>query len=155
MTLRPVRFDDLDLICRHRRDMFRDGRGMDPAIDEAAGPYRAWLEPRLRDGRYFGYVLEVDGKVAASCGLEIVDWPPSPRHPNEARRGYVSNVFVEPEFRRRGYGRLLMEAAAAEFERLGISYAYLHATDAGVPLYLQLGWQITNEMAKFFTRKAS
>ena len=35
-----------------------------------------------------------------------------------------------------------------EFARRGLTYAVLHATEAGRPLYEQLGWEPTAEMAR-------
>lgn len=58
------------------------------------------------------------------------------------------NVFVEPAYRKRGLARELMVLADAEFARRGVSYAVLHATEKGGPLYRSLGWNGTTEMAK-------
>ena len=81
-----------------------------------------------------------------------IDWPPHPFHPGEGRRGYVLNVFVEPAHRRRGVARAMMAAAEAELVRRGLSYAVLHATEAGRPLYEARGWEATAEMAKRLDR---
>ena len=40
-----------------------------------------------------------------------------------------------------------MERATEEGRRRGIAYMVLHAAEAGRPLYEQLGWTATNEMA--------
>jgi len=145
--LRPVRSSDLDLICRHRQEMFRES-GRPPAqVAAMADPFREWLAPRLADGRYFGWIVEEGGAPVAGLGMMEIDWPPHPLHPREARRGYILNVYVEPGFRRRGLARLLMETAQEEARRRGIGYAILHATDQGRALYEALGWTDTAEMA--------
>jgi ribosomal protein S18 acetylase RimI-like enzyme len=145
--LRPVRSSDLDLICRHRQEMFRES-GRPPAqVAAMAEPFREWLAPRLADGRYFGWIVEEGGAPVAGLGMMEIDWPPHPLHPREARRGYILNVYVEPGFRRRGLARLLMETAQEEARRRGIGYAILHATDQGRALYEALGWTDTAEMA--------
>lgn len=110
--------------------------------------FRAWVEPRLLDGSYFGFVLLDDGAPVAGIGLMLIDWPPHPEHPTQDQRGYVLNVFVEPAYRNRGLARELMKLAEAEFVRRGVHYAVLHATDKGRPLYQGLCWNGTTEMAK-------
>src|ERR1700674_4185601 len=61
VTTRPVSLSDLDLICRHREDMFRasnaPGRS-DESLYVMTASFRVWIEPRLKDGSYFGYIVE-------------------------------------------------------------------------------------------------
>jgi len=151
VTTRPVSLGDLDLICRHREEMFRasnaPGRS-DEVLSAMTRSFRVWIEPRLRDGSYFGYIAEEDGAVVAGIGLMIIDWPPHPSHPNEDKRGYVLNVFVEPSRRKRGLATMLMRLGEAEITRRGVSFAILHATRMGRPLYEQTGWTQTVEMSK-------
>ena len=110
--------------------------------------FRIWIEPRLRDGSYFGYIAEQDGAAVGGIGLMIIDWPPHPSHPTEDKRGYVLNVFVEPSHRKRGLAKMLTGLGEAEIARRGVSFAILHATRMGRPLYEQIGWTQTAEMSK-------
>jgi ribosomal protein S18 acetylase RimI-like enzyme len=151
VATRPVNLGDLDLICRHREEMFRasnaPGRS-DEILRAMTASFRVWIEPRLRDGSYFGYIAEENGAAVAGIGLMIIDWPPHPLHPNEDKRGYVLNVFVEPSHRRRGLAKMLMDLGEAEIARRGVSFAILHATRMGRLLYEQTGWTQTAEMSK-------
>jgi GNAT superfamily N-acetyltransferase len=151
LATRPVGPADLELICRHREEMFRaanaPGRSDDSLRTMTAG-FREWLEPRLRDGRYFGLIAEDDGTPVAGIGLMLIDWPPHPSHPQEDKRGYVLNVFVEPSHRKRGLADMLMKLGEAELARRGASLAILHATRMGRPLYEKIGWAQTSEMSK-------
>jgi GNAT superfamily N-acetyltransferase len=151
MLTRSVTVDDLDLVCRHREEMFRasnaPGRTED-ILRSTTAAFRTWVEPRLNDGSYFGFIAEDRGVPLAGIGLMIIDWPPHPSHPLEDKRGYVLNVFVEPSHRKQGLGKMLMELGEAEIARRGVSFAVLHATRMGKPLYERLGWAGTSEMAK-------
>ncbi len=147
--VRPVIPSDLDLICSHRVAMFSDGgkRTADELV-EMDRNFRRWLQPRLENGDYFGYVAEDDNRVIAGIGLMVLDWPPHPLHPVDDRRGYVLNMFVDPEYRRRGIARDLMDRAEKAFADRGIRYAVLHATARGRTAYERFGWHLTSEMAK-------
>lgn len=148
MDVRPLTSNDLDLVCRHREEMFRDAGGSDDVLVPMTEHFRAWLRPRLLDGSYFGFVM-VDGvATVAGIGMMLIEWPPHPMHPTQDKRGYVLNVFVEPGYRQRGLARGLMSLAEAEFARRGVGFAILHATEKGRPLYQGLGWNGTTEMAK-------
>jgi ribosomal protein S18 acetylase RimI-like enzyme len=148
MDIRTLHADDLELVCRHREEMFRDAGRDDDVLIPMTRHFREWVKPRLLDGSYFGFMLLDDGVAIAGIGLMLIDWPPHPMHPTQDKRGYVLNVFVEPGYRHRGLARELMKLADAEFIRRGVGYAVLHATDKGRPLYQRLDWSGTTEMAK-------
>jgi ribosomal protein S18 acetylase RimI-like enzyme len=137
---RPVGPDDVELICHHREEMFRDAGADDGALAVMTDNFRPWLVPRLADGSYFGFILTSGGRPAGGVGLMLIDWPPHPLHPSHDRRGYVLNLFVEPEHRRRGLARRLMQLAEEELTSRGVSLLVLHATEKGRPLYSGLGW---------------
>jgi ribosomal protein S18 acetylase RimI-like enzyme len=68
-------------------------------------------------------------------------------HPTDDRRGYILDVYVEPGYRGRGVAKNLMHEAELSFRRQGVNYVFLHASDAGRPLYESLGFAPTTEMA--------
>jgi GNAT superfamily N-acetyltransferase len=148
IVYRVVRSEDAAVICDHRRRMFAE-MGTDAGVlDAASDSFAIWLEPRLADGRYFGFMAEDEGAVVAGVGLYLYDWPPGPLHSASDRRALVLNVYVEPVYRGRGIATELMRWAEAELERRGVAYATLAASAAGRPVYERLGWAATTEMAK-------
>jgi GNAT superfamily N-acetyltransferase len=79
--------------------------------------------------------------------------PPFPhRHGNgqvtiaEGRQGLIVNVFTEPEWRRRGIGKLLLAHIIDWSRHQHLEDLVLHASEDGHPLYQQLGFVLTNEM---------
>ena len=141
LQVRAVTPQDRDLICRHREEMFRDAGTADADLAVMTQHFARWLKPRLANGTYFGFILTTaDGEPAAGVGLMLIDWPPHPLHTTTDRRGYVLNLFVEPEHRRRGLARRLMGLAEEELRRRGVTFLILHATEKGRPLYAELGW---------------
>ena len=148
MEVRELSENDVDLVCRHREDMFRDAGCSEEVLQVMTQHFRDWLRPRLRDRTYFGFVMCDNGHPIAGIGLMLIDWPPHPSHPTADKRGYVLNVFVEPEYRRRGLARELMRLADAAFTKRAVRFAVLHATEKGRDLYAELGWNGTTEMSK-------
>lgn len=151
LKCRPLRPDDAEMIGAHRQTMFLEAGGDPEQLRVMADHFRPWLEERLNDGRYYGFALCDADQVVAAIGLMTIDWPPHPSHPTLDQRGYVLNVFVEPTHRRRGLASTLMQLGEAEFARRGITFAVLHATQVGKPVYEQMGWMGTSEMAKSIT----
>ncbi|MDB5416612.1 MAG: family N-acetyltransferase [Phenylobacterium sp.] len=144
---RPVTPGDLDLVCRHRREMFMASGRSEDLVAPMDAPFRAWLEPKLAAGAYFGWIVEDGGNAVAGLGMMIIDWPPHPSHPLQGARGYILNVYVEPSHRGHGLAAGLMARATDEGRRRGLDLMVLHATAMGRPMYEKLGWAQTSEMS--------
>ena len=85
------------------------------------------------------YVMKEGGRIASCAFLVVVEKPMSPAFIN-GRTGIVLNVYTQPDCRRRGYARRVMEALLADACELGLSVVELQATDDGYPLYLSVGF---------------
>ncbi len=149
--IRSVAPGDLDLICDHRERMFAAAGRERTSLKPMTDAFRDWLRPRLADKTYFGWIIERDGRAVAAVGMMVIEWPPHPSHLTQDRRGYVLNMYVEPDHRRRGLARRLMEMVRTEALALNLDYVTLHATRQGRPLYERLGWTPTAEMGLHLT----
>lgn len=55
---------------------------------------------------------------------------------------WLSSLFVLPEHRNRGVGRLLVDRVIDECHLLGVQTIFLHALHEQEPYYSKLGWEI-------------
>ena len=63
LVMRALSAWDANAICRHREAMFLE-MGRDPELVAAmAASFRPWLEERLAQARYFGFMAEAEGCV--------------------------------------------------------------------------------------------
>jgi GNAT superfamily N-acetyltransferase len=146
-TTRSATQADAALITAHRRAMFASmPNPQDAILDPMSRAFEPWVKARIAEGKYLGWIVEEDGRVAGSAGLLIVDWPPHPFHPESSQRAYLLNVFVEPEFRKRGLAHELIGKCLAEAQKRGIRVVTLHSSDAGRPVYEKFGFHATSEM---------
>jgi GNAT superfamily N-acetyltransferase len=58
---------------------------------------------------------------------------------------WLASLYVKPEKRRSGAGRLLVARCVEEAAALGVDRLYLYCTDA-VDYYRALGWQVHDEL---------
>jgi GNAT superfamily N-acetyltransferase len=88
--------------------------------------------------------------VVAGAGVLVRTLLPRPdtdkRTLLAGREALVMNVYVAPEFRRRGLARHLMETILEWARGAGIPRMVLHASGEGRPLYESMGFVPTNEM---------
>jgi GNAT superfamily N-acetyltransferase len=148
-VLRAATPADAAAIARHRVSMFRD-MGMLDGRDAAAleTGALAHLTTALADGTYRGWLIEYDGVVVAGAGVILRPLLPRPESPRGGEDAEVLNVYTEPAHRRRGLARRLIEHVLSWSRARGLRQISLHASDAGRPLYEQLGFVPTNEMRR-------
>lgn len=84
------------------------------ALFETQGHDRAWLEPRLKEGRAFACVIERDDDVHSAC-FAFENYGPV---------WEVGGVVTSPAHRRQGLGARLVGAALAELARRGLAPRY-------------------------------
>jgi Predicted acetyltransferase len=154
--IRPASPDDLDVIARHRAEMFRDIHGLDDA--QCAIMFtesRNALVPLLAARDYLGWFAapaSEPARVIGGVGIRLRDAFPSAHERDGApkvtlgRQGLVVNVFVERDWRRRGIAALLMRRLLGDVQSLGLMSIVLHASPEGRALYRSLGFVATNEM---------
>jgi ribosomal protein S18 acetylase RimI-like enzyme len=138
---------DAKLITYHRRRMFVDaGRADNQVLGVMSTNFEPWVAKMIEEGKYFGWFMVDGGKVVAGAGLLLLDWPPHPLDPRSTQRGYLLNVYVEPEYRRKKLASHLIEFALAEARRRKIRVVALHSTEEARRLYESNGFRGTNEM---------
>ncbi|MBS1936435.1 MAG: GNAT family N-acetyltransferase [Bacteroidetes bacterium] len=145
--IRQATLDDLAIIIGHRRRMFADSGLGDTEVLKAGEPlYAEWLRERLGNGLYQGWLMVApSGMVVSGVGLWLVEWPTGVLN-MDRYRGYVFNVYTEPEHRRQGLARRLMQALLDASAAQGIHVVSLHASAEGRAVYETLGFAATNEM---------
>lgn len=141
-TIRRAAPSDAPAIAAHRRGMFRDMGTTEyletPGIDEA---FIAWVTPKMQQGEFFSWLaVDSQGTIVGGASLWIRESTPQ-AGTLDTRRGYILNVYVEPEHRRRGLARRLMLAVLDGCRDNGLHSVGLHASEYGRTLYEALGFE--------------
>lgn len=140
-TIRVADGGDIDELCRLRLAFIAEVRQVDPATFDPpfAEVTRAFFREAMQADRIRSWLAIVDGHAVGLVSVIVTDAPPLPgRH--RAREGYVINLYVAPDGRRRGTGRSLLDAALDSADALGLRGFHLYATEDGRPLYEQAGF---------------
>jgi len=139
--------DDVPVIVHHRRAMFTDmGHADTSSLDAMDAAFAPYVRHALADGSYRGWLaMTSERRVVAGGGLIMHEWPASLRSTN-TQRAYILNVYTEPEYRKRGLARRIMNAILDCCRAEGFHSVSLHASQFGRPLYASMGFEPTNEM---------
>ncbi len=128
--VRPFRVKDYDaVIALWRRT---EGVGLNESDTRRAIAAFLRRNPRL------SFVAEKNGRVigAVLCG-------------HDGRRGYLHHLAVSKRHRRRGIGRLLVNACLAKLRKAGISKCniFIFANNAdGMKFWAHTGWSLRTEL---------
>jgi GNAT superfamily N-acetyltransferase len=146
LLIRQARVEDLDTLLRHRIGMYEAmGVGNDTSRKEMAVATARVLPQAFAEGWFRGWLAEVAGKVVAGGGVVVTPWLSHPRD-LICRKVTVLNVFTDPQYRRKGIARQLMQTILDWCRHEGFAEVFLHASHEGRPLYESLGFESGNEM---------
>jgi GNAT superfamily N-acetyltransferase len=146
VTLRRAIVDDAECITDQRMLMFAE-IGKTPRVppDDHRAAYIPWLRAALADGRYIGVMADAGDTSIAGAGMMLHEWQPNPDS-LDTRRGYILNVYVQPEYRGQKLAAEMVNWLLAVAQEMKLPIVALHASDAGRPTYEKLGFTQTNEM---------
>jgi GNAT superfamily N-acetyltransferase len=143
-TIRPATVADIPHIVLHRAQMFRD-MGIPAVFDDMAAASTRWLGEAIPSKTYRGWIAATSsGEVAAGGGLIVIPWPPGPLS-MDPRCGFIFNVYTDPQHRRQGLARRLMDAMHGHCREEGIERVVLNASVFGRPIYEEMGYVATAE----------
>ena len=147
ITIRPATVADVPDLVRLRRTMFEAMNFDDPAqLDEADAATAAYFAEAIPARRFHGWLAVTSANEAVGSGGAVIDQhPPGPSNLS-GQIGYLMNMVTVPRYRRRGMARRMIQVILAWLAEQPIQHVVLHTTEAGRPLYEELGFVNGNEM---------
>lgn len=101
---------------------------------------------------FTGFVAEKDGEIVGTSAIAFYDILPAALYMN-GKLGYISNVFVFPEYRKQGIAKKLFELAVNEGLDRNCSKLTLHASKDGEPVYKKFGFVKTATEMEYVNEK--
>ena len=138
MIYRKLTAEDLDPFIRMRIAQLRE-EGATEQLDLVPALKDYYLR-HLEDGTFVSW-LAVDGeKIVGTSGMSFVEKPPYFSCPS-GRIGLLSSMYTDPAYRRRGIARELLGRVVEEARAYGCGSVQITASDMGVLLYSNFGFQ--------------
>lgn len=132
---------NIDDLVKYRIELLRDCGGVREDTDITV------LEKSLEDyfarnlgSSFMSWVAKLDEEVIGISGLNIIEKPPT-YSDLSGLEGYIMNIFVDPNFRRRGIGTELLKAILKYTDERRIFAVTLLAEEKGVRIYEKLGFK--------------
>ena len=155
MIIEAAALADIPVLCRHHCKMFQELWAINGQHIDGAGlkalelAYREKLEKEMPDGSCRVWVVKTDDQIVASGAMSLVSVAPVPGDVNPLV-GYLHSIYTDPSHRHQHYARLIVERAIHVCRELGIRRVMLSASDAGRPIYEQLGFVAVPDAMRLF-----
>ncbi|KON28567.1 hypothetical protein AC481_01440 [miscellaneous Crenarchaeota group archaeon SMTZ-80] len=147
-TLREANLDDLLTLVNQRRTMFVEATNAknQKVLDDMDSAYKNYI--KKAEGSFKAWIVEMNKKIVAGGAISIYEQPPRPQD-HTLRYVYVHSIYTDPEYRRQGLARKILENIINWCRENGLKTLTLHAVEVSRPLYESLGFQPTTEMRMF------
>ncbi len=126
---------------------YRDNEALRNSFNELAGKifgglnFENWYRNGFWKDNYIPYSVVVDGKVVSNISVNTCDMNYDGRIVKLIQLG---TVMTDPDYRGRGYARLLMEKVLEEYEGK-VDGIYLYGNDSVVDFYPKFGFRKSKE----------
>ena len=148
ITFRVSTPEDFDLLVALRLKFMLEfhPEASDDDRTTANDTYTKYLKNLIAQDRFIGYLGYLDSTPVCVAGLLLYELPPL-MHRLQRKVGHVLNFYTEPEYRRKGYGKALMQFIIDDAKNRDINVLVLNATKVGEPLYRYFGFKESDAVA--------
>ena len=98
-----------------------------------------YYKRHMKDGTFVSWIAVDNGKIIATSGMSFVEKPPYFGCPS-GKMGLLSSMFTNPDYRRMGIAKELLNRVVDEARRYGCGTVQITASDMGVKLYTAYGF---------------
>ena len=157
MMIEAAGLADIPVLSSHHCKMFQEmwtlkGQSIDKTgLRALESGYRKKLEKEMPDGSCRVWVAKAEGQIIASGAMSLVSVAPVPGDSNRLV-GYLHSIYTDPSHRHRHCARQIVERAIRVCRELGIRRILLSASDAGRPIYEQLGFVAVPDAMRLFIK---
>ncbi|MBR4471145.1 MAG: GNAT family N-acetyltransferase [Erysipelotrichaceae bacterium] len=146
MEFRKADMDDIKVLAQIRKKQLID-EGQDPDIDIDEKLNR-FFERQMKEEKMIEWIAIEDEKIVGTAAIMFLDFPPS--FSNEIGiRAYITNMYTDPSYRRRGIASTLLNKLIEEAKQRNITHIFLSASKQGMPVYEKCGFKAKDSWMEY------
>ncbi|MDO5157028.1 MAG: GNAT family N-acetyltransferase [Eubacteriales bacterium] len=137
---------DIDTFIQMRINQLRE-EGAKEDIDLV--PYlQDYYKRHMEDGTFVSWLAFDGEKMIGTSGMSFVEKPPYFGCPS-GKIGLLSSMFTNPDYRRMGIARELLDRVVNEAREYGCGTVQITASDMGVKLYSAYGFEFNHNFMQY------
>ena len=129
-----------------RLEQLREEGSKLPANLEAS--LASYYQRHMTDGSFISWVACRGDQIIATSGISLVEKPPYASNPS-GRIALVSSMYTKKPYRRQGIAKVLLSKIVEEARAWGCGTVQITASDQGVLLYEDFGFQKNANFLQF------
>lgn len=138
--------EHLDVFIDMRINQLREeGANEDINLKPALHNY---YKRHMADGTFVSWLALDSDKIIGTSGISFVEKPPYFGCPS-GKIGLLSSVFTNPDYRRKGIAKELLNRVVKEAKKYGCGTIQITASDMGVKLYQAYGFVHNGNFMQF------
>ena len=146
ITFRKITVNDLEVFIKMRINQLREEGAKEDINLEAA--LKDYYLRHLSDGTFISWLALDNDRIIGTSGMSIVDKPPYFGCPS-GKIGLLSSMFTDPNYRRKGIAKTLLSKVIDEAKTQGCGTVQITASDMGVLLYSDYGFEKNENFMQF------
>ena len=139
ISYRLANSGDSESLANLRREFLTEGGGDAKVVGRLAGAIRTYFSEMLSAGDFVAAVAVVGDEIIGTSGMVYDRHPPLVKNPT-GLCPYIMNMYVRPEYRRRGVATKLLKMLIAEAGKSGAQAITLHHWAGKRNFYAQAGF---------------
>jgi ribosomal protein S18 acetylase RimI-like enzyme len=89
---------------------------------------------------FIAWLAEYNGKIIGTSGMVVWQMPARYGGLESGKLGYILNLYIIPEARRKGIYTRLLNELIEEAKSSGLTYLHLHVSEDGINIYRKAGF---------------
>ena len=126
-------------IAQLTEEYLTSGRKVPEDVDMKSA-LKDYYRRHMQEGTFVSWIAVDEDKIIGTSGMSFVEKPPYFDCPT-GRLGLLSSMYTDPDYRRMGIARELLNRVVEEAKSYGCGAVHITASDMGVKLYSAYGFK--------------
>ena len=142
INYRRANIDDIEILIDYRVRCLNElyNHPEDDETEILRKALREYFSEAIPSNDFIAWLAEYNGKIIGTSGMVVWQMPARYGGLESGKLGYILNLYIVPEARRKGICTRLLHELINEAKSLGLKYLHLHASENGINIYRKAGF---------------
>jgi ribosomal protein S18 acetylase RimI-like enzyme len=143
ITIQRAHKKHASILAEYRYRMFDEmypDENLNVKKDEIINKSKKYYLSHIDAADHYSVIACLPDKIVGCGTLLLQEKPPNPRYKKNLT-GYILNIYVDTDYRRRGVAKKIMQHFHDYLQHLEVTRVALHASQFGYGLYTKIGYK--------------